>query len=168
MEQINRYYTSEEIELRIDNITDKSYLPTSILESFLDGNSLAKKREGYFVGKHAGFQLGLNAFKPHRVMRSLEHSCKDENDNRFFKLLDIFFNRFGIAITFHPQEGMIFNRFKAPEKDQQGIFLTQSGSITKSEALEKLHLKIEQLSNKEISDLLMYFDYKENGTQNIV
>ena len=151
---------NEEFYLAEDNRTDKSYIPSDAIELIFDGATLKKKREGYLAGKKYGFMLGVEFFKPLRLIKSLDKSSNTDIEKRFFSLLDIFFKRFGLGIAWHPRDGMIFQKIDYPALDQLSLFhVMRDGdfkTISKNELLQNIHLKVEELSNSELSSLSLY------------
>jgi len=154
----------EELALLESNRCDKSYIPTSLWNNY---GRLRIQRKAYLEGKSVGFHLGVEAYKPYTIMRELGKSCKDAIENRFFCLLDLFYKRFGIGITYHPREGMIFVRIAPPNKEQEDLFYEYKNediiTITKEELIQELHLKIEQFTNEELSSISFYINSLQNG-----
>jgi len=144
---------AEQICIMEDNRNDRSFLPSGIIESLFYGKSLHDQREAYLSGKQIGFRLGVDFFKPHKLIKDLGKSCNSDLEKRFFNLLDLFFKRFGLAVAYHPNEGMIFQKFDFPQEDQSGLFYVQNGNDfqtkSKNELLQDIHLKIEQLSHSQ-------------------
>ena len=155
-----RGYISEREEKLADyfvlydhNKEDKSYCRTS----FWDRNQ-TKERTAYLLGKRVGYSLGVDAFKPNVLMNHILANSSSEKEKIFYKLLYLFFKRFNLGITYHPNTGMGFTKLNYPKNEKEiRTYYIGINNVIQEDTVDNIrtniHLLAEEIPDEEIGEL---------------